>query len=155
VAKRTPGTITRFGGHAYAAGLSIGADALPRFVAAFEAIARETLSDAALHRSYESDGELPSGELTIELGVELRARAWGQGFSPPAFDDVFDVTDQRSIGEGHAKLTVMRGRERFRAIAFRTPAAMPPRIHALFRPQINDWNGLSSLELVIDFWSPA
>lgn len=155
VAKRAPGAIVRFGGHAHAAGLSIARDALPRFVAAFEAIARETLSDAALHRSHESDGELAPGELTLELGAALRACAWGQGFPPPAFDDVFDVTEQRSVGEGHAKLSITRNEVRYPAIAFRTPATMPPRIHALFRPEINHWNGRSNLELVIDYWTPA
>jgi single-stranded-DNA-specific exonuclease len=155
VAKRAPGTITRFGGHAYAAGLSIAADALPRFIAEFEAVARETLTDATLRRTHESDGALAPGELTLALGALLRERAWGQGFPPPAFDELFDVTEQRSVGDGHAKLVVTRAGERFPAIAFRTPATMPPRIHALFRPEINHWNGLANLELVIDYWSPA
>src|SRR5678815_418043 len=48
VTKRAPGTILRFGGHAFAAGLSIPPAALPAFMAAFEAVARETLSDAQL-----------------------------------------------------------------------------------------------------------
>jgi len=155
IAKRAPGLITRFGGHAFAAGLSIGVDALPRFIAEFEAIARETLSAAALRRIHESDGALAPGELTPELGMRLRERAWGQGFPAPTFDDVFDVTDQRAAGDGHAKLTVSRGAERFPAIAFRTPATMPPRIHALYRPEINHWNGAANLELVIDFWTAA
>ena len=155
VAKRAPGTITRFGGHAFAAGLTIADGALPRFIAEFERVARETLSDAALLRTHESDGALAPDELTLALGASLRERAWGQGFPAPAFDDVFDVADQRSVGDGHAKLTVIRGAERFPAIAFRTPATMPPRIHALFRLEIHQWNGLSNLELIIDFWSPA
>jgi single-stranded-DNA-specific exonuclease len=155
VSKRAPGMITRFGGHAYAAGLSIARGALAEFAAAFEAIAHEMLSDAALLRSYESDGPLAPGELTYELGVTLRERAWGQGFAPPAFDGDFDVADQRSVGDGHAKLTLLHGRERYAAIAFRTPAALPARIHALFRPEINHYQGLSSLELVIDYWLPA
>jgi single-stranded-DNA-specific exonuclease len=155
VSKRAPGTITRFGGHAYAAGLSIARGALPQFAAMFEAVAREMLSDAALRRSYESDGALDPGELTYELGVALRERAWGQGFAPPAFDGDFDVADQRSVGDGHAKLTLVRDRDRYAAIAFRTPATLPARIHALFRPEINHYQGLSSLELVIDYWSPA
>jgi single-stranded-DNA-specific exonuclease len=155
VAKRAPGTITRYGGHSFAAGLSIIDDALPRFIAEFEAVARETLSDAALARTHESDGALAPGELTFELGAMLRERVWGQGFPAPAFDDIFEVIEQRSVGEGHAKLTIVRSGERFAAIAFRTPAMMPPRIHALFRPEIHQWNGVSNLELVIDHWLPA
>ncbi len=80
---------------------------------------------------------------------------WGQGFPAPAFDDTFDVVAQRIVGEGHAKLALARADGRFAAIAFRTSAPMPPRIHALFRPEVNHWNGTRSLELVIDFWLPA
>jgi len=155
VAKREPNAIARFGGHAFAAGLSLAEEALPRFAAAFEKFARETLSAAQLRRAHESDGMLAPGELTLALGHELRERAWGQGFPAPAFDAVFDVVGQRSVGDGHAKLALARGRERFDAIAFRAPATMPARIHALFRPEVNYWNGLSSLELVIDYWTPA
>ena len=155
VSKRAPGTITRFGGHAFAAGLSIAREALPRFVQAFEAVAREALSDALLQRTYDSDGELGPGELTLDLGATLRERAWGQGFPAPAFDAVFDVIDQRNVGDGHAKLMLLRGRERFPAIAFRTRAALPARIHALFRPEVNHFQGLLNLELVIEYWSPA
>jgi single-stranded-DNA-specific exonuclease len=154
-AKRAPGIILRFGGHAYAAGVSIAPDSLPCFAATFEAVAREALTDAALRRTHESDGALDAGELTYALGAELRQRAWGQGFPAPAFDSGFDVADQRSVGDGHAKLLLARGRERFPAIAFRTRSPLPPRIHALFRPEINRYQGLSSLELVIDYWSAA
>lgn len=155
VAKREPGLILRFGGHAHAAGLSIRADALPRFADAFERIARDSLTDAALRRHLESDGVLARGELTFELGGALAARAWGQGFAAPAFDDVFDVAEQRIVGDAHAKLRLVRDREAFSAIAFRTAAALPPRVHALYRPQVRHWNGLASLELVVDYWSAA
>ena len=155
VAKRAPGTILRFGGHAFAAGLSIPPDALARFATAFESVAREKISDAQLHRVHESDGALSRGELTLELGATMGECVWGQGFPPPAFDDTFDVVAQRVVGDGHAKLTVARGGERFTAMAFRTPLPMPGRIHALFRPEVNYWNGLLSLELVIDYWTAA
>jgi len=155
VSKRAPGTILRFGGHAYAAGVSIAIGALPCFAEAFEAVAREQLCDAALRRTHESDGALAPGELTYELGVAFRRRAWGQGFPAPAFDGMFDVADQRMVGDAHARLTLVRERERFAAIAFRAQAPLPSRIHALFRPEIHTFQGLSSLELVIDYWTDA
>jgi hypothetical protein len=34
-------------------------------------------------------------------------------------------------------------------------APLPSRIHALFRPEIHTFQGLSSLELVIDYWTDA
>jgi single-stranded-DNA-specific exonuclease len=80
---------------------------------------------------------------------------WGHGFPPPAFDDHFDVVEQRSVGDGHARLTLMCGQERFGAIAFRTALPVPGRIHALFRPEMNRWNGLVNLELIIDYWTAS
>jgi single-stranded-DNA-specific exonuclease len=153
VSKRAPGIIVRFGGHAFAAGLTIRADALAEFITAFEGFARETLSEAQLRRVHDSDGALEPGELTFELGTTLAQCVWGQGFPQPAFDDHFDVLAQRTVGDGHARLTLARGGERFTAIAFRTPVPMPPRIHALYRPEIHQWQGLLNLELVIDHWS--
>ncbi len=150
VAKRAPDTVTRFGGHAHAAGLSIPADALARFAEVFESVARERLPAAALRRTQDSDGELRRGELTLELCATLRAQVWGQGFPPPAFDGSFDVVAQRVVGDGHAKLTLERDGERHSAIAFRTPATLPSRIRALYRPELNLWNGRQSIELVID-----
>jgi single-stranded-DNA-specific exonuclease len=155
VAKRAPGVVVRFGGHAHAAGLTIHADALARFAGAFEQVAREALSPSALRQSFESDGALLEGELTFDLGVALSERVWGHGFPPPTFDDVFDVTEQRAVGDGHAKLRLARGRESFAAIAFRTPAALPRRVHAVYRPEVHRWNGLASLELVVDYWTPV
>jgi single-stranded-DNA-specific exonuclease len=155
VAKRAPGVVVRFGGHAHAAGLTIRHDALADFTAAFEQVARETLTASALRRSFESDGELRPGELTFDLGLALSERAWGQGFPAPAFDDEFDVTEQRTVGDGHAKLRLARARESFDAIAFRTPTTLPPRIRAVYRPEIHRFQGLASLELVVDYWTAA
>ncbi|MDE2360016.1 MAG: single-stranded-DNA-specific exonuclease RecJ, partial [Betaproteobacteria bacterium] len=69
---------------------------------------------------------------------------------PPAFDGSFDVVAQRIVGDGHAKLTLERDGERHSAIAFRTPGTLPTRIRALYRPELNLWNGLQSVELVIE-----
>ncbi|MGE5667955.1 MAG: single-stranded-DNA-specific exonuclease RecJ, partial [Betaproteobacteria bacterium] len=153
VAKRAPDTVRRFGGHAFAAGLTIPADALARFAETFESVARECLPESALSRRLESDGELGPGELTVELCAALRGQVWGQGFPPPTFDGTFDVVAQRSVGAGHAKLTLERGGERFPAIAFRTPASLPPRIRALYRPELNLWTGLPSVELVVEAYA--
>ena len=153
--KRAPGMLTKFGGHAYAAGLSLAASDLPRFAALFEVIAREQLSPGDLARTLESDGELARGELNIELASTLRLEVWGQGFPSPVFDDTFSVLDQRIVGQHHSKLALARGTERFDAILFRHSDPLPASIRAAYRPEINEWNGLSSLQLVIEYWQPA
>ena len=155
VTKRAPGTIAKFGGHAFAAGLSLPEPALPAFRAAFEAIAREQLTPAQLARSCESDGMLAAGELTLDLAEALRKRVWGQGMPSPVFDDTFTVLRTRIVGGKHTKLTLERRGERFEAILFRHADALPDRIHAAFRPEVNEWRGNPALELTIEHWLPA
>jgi single-stranded-DNA-specific exonuclease len=155
VSKRAPGLIRRFGGHAFAAGLTLAEADLPRFAALFEAIAREQLSPAQLARTLETDGPLAPGELTFALASTLREGIWGQGFAAPMFDDRFDLVDQRTLGDKHSKLVLARGGERFEAILFQHVEALPAAIHAAFRPDINEWNGSASLQLVIEHWAPA
>jgi len=155
VTKRAPGIIQRFGGHAFAAGLTIEESVLPEFSAAFEEIARGELTPAHLRRAVETDGPLAPGELTVELAQMLAARVWGQGFAAPTFDDRFVVGAQRIVGDKHLKLSLERGGERFDAIAFNQTGPLPARIHAAYRPDINEWNGLKSLQLVIEHWIPG
>jgi single-stranded-DNA-specific exonuclease len=155
VTKRAPGTISRFGGHAFAAGLSMPEAALPVFRDAFESVAREQLTPAQLARTCESDGALGAGELTLELARTLRERVWGHGMPAPTFDDTFTVRAPRIVGGRHTKMTLERGGERFEAILFRHADALPARIHAAFRPEVNEWQGASTLELTVEHWLPA
>jgi single-stranded-DNA-specific exonuclease len=159
VAKRAPGVIARFGGHAYAAGLSLAEPDLRRFAEAFEAVAREQLSPAQLARTQESDGQLESSALTLELAQAIADEVWGQGFPPPAFDDVFDVADQRIVGNRHSKLVLERRGAgeagRFTAILFNHADPLPAAIRAVYRPDPNEWNGTVALQLVITHWEPA
>ncbi len=155
VAKRVPGLLAKFGGHAYAAGLTIAESDLPRFAEIFETIAREQLSPGDLARTLESDGALAAGELDVELASTLRREVWGQGFPAPVFDDTFAVLDQRIVGGCHSKLALARGRERFDAILFRHVDPMPPSIRAAYRADVNEWQGRISLQLVVEFWQPA
>lgn len=155
VDKRSPGTIRRFGGHAFAAGLSIVEDRLPAFAAAFEAVAREQLTPAHLARTVDSDGELRPGELDLALAQDLRGRVWGQGMPAPTFDDVFTVRDSRIVGGQHTKLVLERGGERFPAILFRHADPLPARLRAAYRPEVNEWQGTTALELTLEHWWPA
>jgi len=155
VSKRDPALISRFGGHAFAAGLTIGKSGLPAFVAAFEQVARDWLTPSQLHRTHESDGTLEVGQLTLELAAQLREQVWGQGMPAPAFDDTFDVRETRIVGGKHSRIVLSRGKERFEAILFNYADPLPARIRATFRPEVNEWQGNASLQLAIEHWLPA
>lgn len=155
IAKRAPGLISRFGGHAYAAGLSLHETALDRFVDEFERVGREWLSPALLKRTIETDGALAAEELTLGLARSCGAYVWGQGFPAPAFDAEFTVTAQRVVGDKHLKLALALGERRFEAILFQQTGPLPPRIRAAYRPEVNHYEGLDSLQLVIEHWLPV
>jgi single-stranded-DNA-specific exonuclease len=151
VDKREPGAILRFGGHAFAAGLAVAEGALPRFAAAFEAVARQQLTPAQLERTLDSDGSLAPGELTLDLATELRGHVWGQGFPPPVFDDRFTLRSQRIVGGRHSRLVLARAPgESFEAILFNRVDPLPDHVRVAYRPDVNEWNGATSLQLVVE-----
>ena len=154
VAKRAPGTIRRFGGHAFAAGLTLGEDALARFTDEFERVAREQLTPSALRRTLETDGELQAPELTMALARQIGEEVWGQGFPAPLFEGRFDVLEQRLIAGKHLRLTVAAPPARFQAVVFDAAGPLPARVRVTYRPEIDRFQDLESLQLVIDSWQP-
>jgi single-stranded-DNA-specific exonuclease len=152
VAKRAPGTIKRFGGHAFASGLTIPETALSDFVTEFERVGRERLSPSALRRTVETDGELGPSELTLALAREIGTEVWGQGFPAPLFEGDFGVLEQRIIGGKHLRLTLSAPTARVQAVVFDDPGPVPDRIRATYRPEVNRFQDLESLQLVIDSW---
>ena len=155
IAKRAPETITRFGGHAFAAGVTLKTSALPRFAAEFERIGREWLEPAALARAIATDGALSPDELTFALAQELAAQVWGQGFPAPLFDDEFEIADQRVVGDKHRRVVLARADKRWNGIVFNDAAPLPSRVRAAYRPEVNHYGGLGELQLVIEAWQPA
>jgi single-stranded-DNA-specific exonuclease len=155
VSKLEPTLLRRFGGHAAAAGVTIGAGDLERFRDAFERAAARMLEPAALERVIETDGALEPEHVNVPTAQLLAAQVWGQGFPAPYFDDEFAVAQQRVVGERHLRLTLQRGRERLQAIAFDQPSALPARIRGVYRLGIDEYNGLASVQLTIEHWQPA
>ena len=149
-----PGLITRFGGHAMAAGLTIPMANLVRFAAEFDAVARRRLDADMLEQCVWSDGELDGSDFTLDAAHVLRyAAPWGQGFAEPAFDNAFDVESWRAVGERHLKLRLRLagGAELFDAIMFNAIEMMPPpsRLRAVYQLDLNEWNGRERLQLLV------
>jgi single-stranded-DNA-specific exonuclease len=155
VAKRAPHLITRFGGHAFAAGLTLPEFALPQFSAEFERVAREWLSPSDLLQTLQTDGELDPVEVTLGLAQQIAAQVWGQGFPSPVFEGEFGVVEQRLVGDKHLRLTLLAGGRPCAAIRFNEPGPLPGRIRAAYRVDVNHYQGLSSLQLVLERWEPA
>ncbi|NDE42322.1 MAG: single-stranded-DNA-specific exonuclease RecJ, partial [Betaproteobacteria bacterium] len=83
VAKRHPGVLLRFGGHAMAAGCTLLEEHFDTFEQGLSEVAQEWLDAATLSRRTETDGPLKPEYRRTELVDLLQAEVWGQGFAAP------------------------------------------------------------------------
>jgi single-stranded-DNA-specific exonuclease len=158
VAKREPGLLQRFGGHAMAAGCTLaeGADAagdaanIARFDAALAQVAGEWLDRATLTRTLKTDGPLALEYFNPETATLLASQVWGQGFEAPLFCDEVEVMQQRLVGERHLKLRLRHaGRER-EAIWFGRIEPLAERARLAWRLELDEWNGQPRVQMVIE-----
>ena len=155
VTKRHPDLIARFGGHAMAAGLTIREADLRRFDEAFEEVVGELLDPAQLEHRIDTDGSLEPGYFALDAVRMLENEIWGQGFPQPVFDDVFRVERQRVLKDKHLKLELSRGSTRYEAIRFNHADGAAGQIHAAYRLGINEYNGVSSVQLMLEHFEAA
>ncbi len=152
LASRYPGLLSKFGGHAMAAGLSIRRLHYARFAEAFDEVVRERLPDAALEARIETDGELESADITLQNAMLLAdAGPWGQAFPEPSFHGIFDVVNQRVVGQTHLKLVLKTDDRLVDAIAFNQPPLANPRgVQAIFRLDVNDYGLAPTVQLRVE-----
>jgi len=150
VSKRMPHLISRFGGHAMAAGLSLSGDSVNAFAQTLEQVLVDTADPECLQPELIADGELDPGEASLEIAEALGRQVWGQGFPEPIFAWRFRVLGQRIVGERHLKLELMAGRRRFDAIAFGRDQPLPAAPLLAYRLSVNEYRGMRSLQLVIE-----
>ena len=155
VTKREPDLILKFGGHAMAAGLTIREDDLGRFETTFEDVVQSLIDPADLTRSLETDGPLEDSLYNLETARLLEREIWGQGFAAPVFDDTFRVENQRILKDKHLKLQLRKGNTRIDAIQFNRAEPAGPSIHAAFRLAVNEYNGVASIQLMLEHFDTA
>ncbi|MEZ5529681.1 MAG: single-stranded-DNA-specific exonuclease RecJ [Porticoccaceae bacterium] len=159
VASRDPELISKFGGHAMAAGLSLPGERYQDFVTAFDDEVRRQLSPADLEAEILTDGSLDITELTIDTAQLLRdSGPWGQHFPEPLFEGEFYIVQQRIVGEKHLKLLLAldEGKQQLiDAIAFnvdteRWPNPAAKKVSLVYKLDINLWQGRESVQLMVE-----
>ncbi len=161
IATQYPDLLSRFGGHAMAAGLMIQQAHFARFSQVFDQAVRERLSRDDLQLTLLSDGVVEPHALNLDAALVIRdGGPWGQGFIEPLFDDVFDVVNCRIVGEKHWKLVLRHhsGEPVLDAIAFNQVEhlpEMPERISAAYRLDVNCWRDRQSVQLRIEALQPV
>ncbi len=150
LAKRAPGVLLRFGGHAMAAGCTIDAGNLAAFERGLLDVATEWLDAATLTRRLETDGPLQSQYRRVDLVDMLQQEVWGQGFAAPTFSEEVDVLSQRLVGERHLRLKLKHQGQPVDGIWFGHTQALPARVKLAFRLDADAWNGQRRVQFVVE-----
>ena len=154
MAKRHPGLLLRFGGHAMAAGCTLGDAAqgggVGLFDQALRQVASEWLDKATLTRTLRTDGPLAVEWFNIETVGLLDAQVWGQGFEAPVFCDEVQVLQQRLVGEKHLKLRLKHAGHERDAIWFSHTEPLPATVRLAFRVGLDEWNGRQRVQMVVE-----
>jgi single-stranded-DNA-specific exonuclease len=150
-----------YGGHAFAAGLSIATNRVAAFAAAFEQAAAATLSADDLLPVLLYDSEVLIEDLSLTLITDLqRLSPFGAGNPEP----LFLLRNARAqqvtpCGTGHLKFSVRQGGFSLPCIAFAFPQhwgeILPGEIDLLVAAQSNEWQGRISLQLRVKDIRPA
>ncbi|MGD9774267.1 single-stranded-DNA-specific exonuclease RecJ [Diaphorobacter sp.] len=152
VAKRHPGVILKFGGHAMAAGCTVAEEHFGTFEQAFAQVAQEWLDAATLTRQLETDGPLAPQYCRAELVDALQLQVWGQGFAPPTFSEEVQVLSQRLVGEArnHLQIKLLHQGQPVDAIWFGHTDPLPERPLLAFRLDVNEWRGERRVQFLIE-----
>ncbi len=149
-----------FGGHKMAAGLSIQAENVRAFARRFEeAVWAATNADDFIPRTL-IDCELAFADLNERVLEEIgRLEPYGLRNAEPIFlARQVQVQSRRVVGENHLKLFLRQGKQAFGAIGFGladASIAEGDSIDILFSPEINEWNGSSSIQLRLRDFRPS
>ena len=150
VAKRHPGVLSKFGGHAMAAGCTIAEEHFDTFEQALQQVAAEWLDAATLTRRLETDGPLPPEYRRPDMVDTLHREVWGQGFAPPVFSEEVEVISQRLVGEKHLALKLRHQGQPVDGIWFGHTEPLPGRALLAFRLESDEWQGVRRVRLLVE-----
>ncbi len=150
VAKRYPGVLLRFGGHAMAAGCTIAESNFETFEQGLAEVAQEWLDAATLMRRLETDGPLKPEYLRVDLVDTLHHEVWGQGFAAPTFSEEVEVVSQRLVGEKHLSLKLKHRGVPIDGIWFGHTEALPARVKLAFRLDADSWRGERRVRFLVE-----
>jgi single-stranded-DNA-specific exonuclease len=145
-----------FGGHSYAAGLSLKEEKLKSFRIRIDEIINKTLNEEDLIPRFRIDAKVDFRELTFGLINELDALSpFGLGNPQPVLGaKAVEIISPRSVGNNHLKMKLRQNRVVLNAIGFDMGDLLNrieegKRIDIAFTPSINEWEGGKKLQLEI------
>lgn len=163
VAAQNPAILSKFGGHAMAAGLTIKQHDLAEFEQSFLNVMQSHVEPEVLEQSLNTDGEIEQKDISIALAELLPTAApWGQGFPEPQFHGQFKVENIRTVGQegDHLRLTLSLNNNRnITAMAFRQqqPDWLIQGGEAIvhYRLDVNEFRNQRSVQMLVENLLPA
>jgi len=154
--------LVRHGGHAMAAGLTIQPEKITAFRQRLNELARCSLTPEQLQPALRLDAEISPADLTFEHLDEL-GKLQQTGMGNPSVQLVMrNLTHQRPVqrmgaDKKHARLWVTDGTATREAVMWGVGDGPLPdgRFDLAFVPQINEYNGTSSIQLKVLDWKAA
>jgi len=154
VSTSRPGLIGKFGGHAMAAGLTMGQESFAEFATLAAQNLLKLYPQADFSGAILTDGPLPQTALNLKFARALRdAGPWGAGFPEPVWSGDFHMDEQRTVGENHLKLKVRPadGGNAMDAIAFNQAGpAYRGIVNLTYRLDVNEFRGVESAQLIVE-----
>jgi single-stranded-DNA-specific exonuclease len=150
VAKRHPGVLLRFGGHAMAAGCTVPEERFEEFEQALQQVASEWLDATTLTRRLDTDGPLAPEYRRPDLVDALHKEVWGQGFAAPTFSEELDILSQRLVGEKHLALKLRHQGQPVDGIWFGRTEPLPARCKLAYRLDADEWQGARRVRFLIE-----
>ncbi len=150
VAKRQPGVLLKFGGHAMAAGCTIEEKNFELFEHTLQQVAREWLDAATLTRRIDTDGPLAAEFRRTDMVDTLHKEVWGQGFAAPTFSEEVEVVSQRLVGEKHLALKLKHQGQPVDGIWFGHTEPLPARVTLAFRLDADEWQGVRRVRFLVE-----
>ena len=150
VAKRQPGVLLKFGGHAMAAGCTIEEKNFELFEHTLQQVAREWLDAATLTRRIDTDGPLAAEYRRTDMVDTLHKEVWGQGFAAPTFSEEVEVVSQRLVGDKHLALKLKHQGQPVDGIWFGHTEPLPARVTLAFRLDADEWQGVRRVRFLVE-----
>lgn len=158
IAAAHPQILSKFGGHAMAAGLSLKMTDYPHFALLFGQTVAAKLDQIDLEQKVWSDGQLDEQHMTLSFAELLQqAAVWGQAFPEPAFDGTFDVIQCRIVGKQHLKFVLRLPFSTLLIDAIAFFADQPEhwlgcrKINAVYKLDVNEYRNQRSLQLQLQY----
>jgi single-stranded-DNA-specific exonuclease len=150
VAKRQPGVLLKFGGHAMAAGCTMEEKNFELFEHTLQQVAREWLDASLLTRRIDTDGPLAAEYRRTDVVDTLHKEVWGQGFAAPTFSEEVEVVSQRLVGEKHLALKLKHQGQPVDGIWFGHTEPLPARVTLAFRLDADEWQGVRRVRFLVE-----